>query len=152
MDPFCYLCFVFIFVMLTCLFLAASGSPAGKWLTSWLSCVLCFLVLLSLSHMVFKVRYGTWLNRFLIFAFLSTLPVLSSITKHFMETSSTLNVDMSKICLPKYGSWIVFHCKQTCLHFMVEIRHHQSNDFSTACDNIKFTIYWFIETVWRISP
>ena len=35
---------MFIFVMLSCLFLAALWSPAGKGLTSWLSCVLCFHV------------------------------------------------------------------------------------------------------------
>ena len=34
---FCYLCFVF--VMLSCLFVAALWSPAGKGLPSWLSCV-----------------------------------------------------------------------------------------------------------------
>ena len=28
------------------------------WLTSWLSCVMCFLVSLSLSHMVFSVECG----------------------------------------------------------------------------------------------
>ena len=38
MDPFCYLCFVF--VMRSCLFIVALWSPAGKGLTS---CVLlCF--------------------------------------------------------------------------------------------------------------
>ena len=47
-DPFCYLCFIFIFVMLYCLFLGALLSSAGKGLTSWLSCVLFFLVVLSL--------------------------------------------------------------------------------------------------------
>ena len=36
-DPFCYLCFVFF--MLSCLFFAALRSPAGKGLTSWLSCM-----------------------------------------------------------------------------------------------------------------
>ena len=39
-DHFCNLCFVS--VMLTCLFIAALWSPAGKGLTSWLSCVWCF--------------------------------------------------------------------------------------------------------------
>ena len=43
MDLFCYLCFVFVFVMLSCLFLAAVCPPASKGLTSWLSCVLCFI-------------------------------------------------------------------------------------------------------------
>ena len=42
MDHFCYLCFMF--VMLYCLFNVALWSPAGKELTSWLSCVWCFVV------------------------------------------------------------------------------------------------------------
>ena len=54
MDPFCYLCFVS--VMLSCLFIAAMWSPAGKGLTSWLLCVRCFLVFLSHSHVVSWVR------------------------------------------------------------------------------------------------
>ena len=60
MDHFCYLCFVF--VMLSCLFIAALWSPAGKSLTSWLSCVLCFIVffssLLSPFHVVSWVSCG----------------------------------------------------------------------------------------------
>ena len=44
-------------------------SPAGKGLGSWLS----LGVFVSLSHMVFWVRSGTWLYRFLIFAFFLTL-------------------------------------------------------------------------------
>ena len=40
MGPFCYLCFVFVFVMLSCLFPAAFWSPAGYGLTSWRSCVM----------------------------------------------------------------------------------------------------------------
>ena len=31
---FCYLCFLFVFVMLSCLFLAALWLPAAKWLSS----------------------------------------------------------------------------------------------------------------------
>ena len=46
MDHFCYLCFVF--VSLSCLFVAALWTPAGKGLTSWLSCVWCFVVFLWL--------------------------------------------------------------------------------------------------------
>ena len=42
MDLFCYLCFVSI--TLCCLFFAALLSPAGKGLTSWLTCVWCFVV------------------------------------------------------------------------------------------------------------
>ena len=73
----CYLCFMFILVMLSCLFFASLWSLPGKGLISWLSCVLCFLVFSSLSHIVFQVRYGTWSYRFLIFAFLSTFYVAS---------------------------------------------------------------------------
>ena len=36
-DPFCYLCFVFVFVILSCLFHAVLWPPAGKGLTSWFS-------------------------------------------------------------------------------------------------------------------
>ena len=60
-----------ILVRLSCLFLAALWSSFGKRLTSWLSCVLCFIEFRSLSLMVFWVRDGTRLHRFLIFAFLS---------------------------------------------------------------------------------
>ena len=42
MDHFCYL--YFVFVMHSCLFSAALWSPAGKGLTSCLSCVLSFVV------------------------------------------------------------------------------------------------------------
>ena len=42
-DHICLLCIAF--VMLCCLFIAASWSPAGKGLTSWLSGVQCFFVL-----------------------------------------------------------------------------------------------------------
>ena len=54
-DHFCHLCLVF--VMLSCLFIAALWSPAGKGLTSWLSFVM--FVFLSLSHVVSWVRCGS---------------------------------------------------------------------------------------------
>ena len=60
---------MFVFVnMLSCLFLAALKSSAGKGLASLLSCMGYFLVFLSLFHMVFLVRCGVWLYQFLIFA------------------------------------------------------------------------------------
>ena len=59
--------------ILYCLFLAALGSPAGKGLTSWLSFMWHFLVLLSLFHRVSCVRCGTWLYRILIFVFFPNL-------------------------------------------------------------------------------
>ena len=49
----CNLCFMFIFSMLSCLFLAALWPPAGKGLTSWLSFMLCVLVLCY-----FPIPYG----------------------------------------------------------------------------------------------
>ena len=39
----CYLSFVFVFVLQSCLFLATLWSPAVKGLTTWFSCVWCFL-------------------------------------------------------------------------------------------------------------
>ena len=56
MDHLCYLCLVF--VMLLHLFIAASWSPAGKGLASWLSFVM-FIVFLLLFHVVSWVRCGT---------------------------------------------------------------------------------------------
>ena len=44
MDCFYKLCFMLVCVLLSCLFLVALWSPAGKGLTSWLSCVMCFLM------------------------------------------------------------------------------------------------------------
>ena len=41
-GPFCYLCFMLVIVMSSCLFLAVLWSPAG--LASWLSCMWCYLV------------------------------------------------------------------------------------------------------------
>ena len=56
MDHFCYLCFVF--VMRSCLFIAALWSPAGVGLTFWLLRVM-FFVFLSLSRVVSRVSCGT---------------------------------------------------------------------------------------------
>ena len=55
MAHLCYLCLVF--VMLSRLFIAALGSPAGKELASWRSFVM-YIVFLSLSHVVSWVRCG----------------------------------------------------------------------------------------------
>ena len=48
MDHFCYLCFVF--VMLSYVFNAALWSPTGKGLTSWLSCVSSFVMLVTFPY------------------------------------------------------------------------------------------------------
>ena len=71
----CFLLFVFhvSFCLLSFLFLVALQLPAGRRLASWLSCVLCFLVFLLLSHVQCKVRCASWLYQFLIFAFIFTL-------------------------------------------------------------------------------
>ena len=52
MDLFCYLCFILVFVVLSRPFLADLWSPARSGLMSWLTCVLCYLVFVYLSHMV----------------------------------------------------------------------------------------------------
>ena len=53
-DRFCYVCVMFVFDMLSCLFLVSLCSPAGKGLLCVvLSCIL------SLSQMVSRVRCGT---------------------------------------------------------------------------------------------
>ena len=51
-----FLCLVFL--MLSRLFIAALGSPAGKGLTSWLLLVM-FIVFFFLSNVVSWVRCGT---------------------------------------------------------------------------------------------
>ena len=56
MDCLCYICFVF--VMLSCLFIAALWSAEVKGLTSWLLFVM-FIVILLLSHLVSWDRCGT---------------------------------------------------------------------------------------------
>ena len=54
MDPFCYLCFTFFFIMLPFLFLAG-------WERTDLLALLCVILsrVLSLSHMVSWTRRGT---------------------------------------------------------------------------------------------
>ena len=52
MDPLCYFCFVF--GILSCLFLTALWSPAGKALTSWLS----FVTTVMLSCLNVTFPYG----------------------------------------------------------------------------------------------
>ena len=50
-----------VFVMPSCLFLAALWLPTGRGLASWLSCAWCFLVFLSLFYAVYWVGCGAWL-------------------------------------------------------------------------------------------
>ena len=58
---------------LSCLFVVVLWSSIGQGLTSWLPCMWCFLVFISPSHTVSWVMCGTWLYRFLTFAFFFTL-------------------------------------------------------------------------------
>ena len=68
---------ILLFMFRVCLvFLSVYCSlvvTAGNGLTSWLSCIWCFIVFLSLSNVVSWVKCGAWLYRFLIFAFFLTL-------------------------------------------------------------------------------
>ena len=64
MDHLCYLCLVF--VVLSCLFIAALWSPAGKGRGKGLTFLLLFVMfncVLSLSNVVSWVRCGTCLYR-----------------------------------------------------------------------------------------
>ena len=63
---------IFVFDILSSLCLAVLWSSDGKEMISCLSYMWCFLVL-SLFHSMFWIRCGTWLYRFLIFAFFLTL-------------------------------------------------------------------------------
>ena len=45
--------------MFSCLFIVSLWSPAGNWLATWLSYMLCFIMFLSLSHAVPWVRCVT---------------------------------------------------------------------------------------------
>ena len=56
MDHLCYLCIVF--VMLSCMFIAALWSPEGKGLTSWFLLVM-FIVIFLLYHSVYWDMCGT---------------------------------------------------------------------------------------------
>ena len=71
MDHLCYFCLVFLCVHAH-LFVDALWSPAGKWLSSWLSFVMSNGDVVTFS-LVSWVRCGTWLYRFLIFALFRTL-------------------------------------------------------------------------------
>ena len=100
-DHLRFLCLVFL--ILSCLFIAALWSPAGKGLTSWLL-LMMFIVFLLLSHVVFSVRCGTWLYCFLIFAVFLTLKN----TVITLFPPFTTNVVCLLICLYT----LVAECKQ----------------------------------------
>ena len=49
LGRFCQLCFKLVCVVLWCLLLLALWSPGGRGLTSWLSCLLCFVTFPNVS-------------------------------------------------------------------------------------------------------
>ena len=59
-DPFCYLCFMLVFAMPSCLLLVALWSPVKR---GWPLCVM-FSCILLLSHVVLKVGSGALLCKF----------------------------------------------------------------------------------------
>ena len=68
------LLWIFLFIHISCLlFCLVCSLQHCDHLLSLFSCVWCFLLFLSLSHVMSWVRCGTLLNRFLIFAFFITL-------------------------------------------------------------------------------
>ena len=63
MDRFCGLCFMLVYVVMSCLFLTTLWSPAEKGLISRLSCGLCFLAMYHfpkcfLAHIRIKGEVG----------------------------------------------------------------------------------------------
>ena len=93
-GPFCCLCFMFVIVVLSCLFLATLwSSDVGRELTP---CVWRCLVFLLLSHMVFQVQCGIQLYRFLIFALILLLPIYSAIFFIKSHPKHRLGVQISR--------------------------------------------------------
>ena len=56
MDRLCELCFKFGVYLLSCLYLVALRSPAGKGLTTLLSCLLCFVTFPNVSWSISELR------------------------------------------------------------------------------------------------
>ena len=57
-DLLCFFEYCIVFHVLFCLCLVVLWSPAWKGLASGLSCIWCFLVILSFSHLISWVRCG----------------------------------------------------------------------------------------------
>ena len=79
--PFYDLCFVFVFDILFCLFIAALWSPAGKGLTSSLCCVYCFSwVFDTFPYGVLRQVWYLIVSKLCLLPYLISLPV--SVAKH----------------------------------------------------------------------
>ena len=88
---FCYLCFVF--VMFSCLFIAALWSPVGKGLTPWLSFVIFYCVFVTFPCGILgQVWY--LIVSFLIFATFLTFYQRCSHLKH-VHNINTLKQELS---------------------------------------------------------
>ena len=88
---FFYIYFTFVLILLSCVFLAAFNTcMITCWERADLLALLCvmFLVFLSLSLMVSRVKCGSWLFRFLIFAF--TLYFQIHISGHIFAIDSVV--------------------------------------------------------------
>ena len=97
---FCHLCIMF--VMLSCLFIAALWSPVGKGLTSLLSYVVLNCIFVT-SHVVSRVRCDTWLYRFLIF-----VPFLTLTSKYRLDLVQSINKHEKprwQPCFTTFGPW-----------------------------------------------
>ena len=88
-DHLCFLCLVFLMILR--LFIAALWSPAGKGLVSWFLLVM-FIVFLLLSHVVSRVRCGTRLYCFLIFAIFLTLHIFLKMNIVLIQSISYLSI------------------------------------------------------------
>ena len=111
------------------MFFCALWSPAGKWLTSWLSFVVSNCEF-DTFPLVSWVRCGTWLYRFLIFAPLLTLKMLMCMDARWRKMALTLmkfkGIDINLIWGYSYYYWYFCVVKMSKL-----IRYHICVDTSS---------------------
>ena len=102
---FAFLLTLCVSVILSCLSLAALWSPAGKWLTSWLSLVcyvfVCFFTNFPILSWV--ISCGICLFRFLMFAVFLTMMYACDIIYVLMFLYFSWNVIV--FLLPAYMCW-----------------------------------------------
>ena len=121
-DPFCHLCVMLVFVMPSCLFLAALWSPDGRDSLLALLCVV-FSCVLSLSDVVSGVECGSWLYQFLIFAFFFTL-------------NNRICRQVGTLMSPSYAQ------SDRCICFPICVLHCTS--FSCGvCITVSVYVFWF---------
>ena len=81
------------------------------WGLSWLTCMRCFLAFLSLPHDELRVGCGTWLYRFLIFAFFLTLNSFKMFALISQFHSEGICVNWSIFPRDRRQSWALRYCK-----------------------------------------